>query len=152
MRPTTLVAAVLLLLVSACITSPPLNLSPSPYTTVVRISLVTDRRAAGTSLTYSNDAYVVFRDKSKDKIFSFPIRENQIRAQLGVGAYQVLGLEFEGGTLGYSPSSRYEHHTEHHEARIELIVTKDDLGKEVDFGTYNPVTKNIAGDRLRLME
>lgn len=152
MRPTTFVAAALLTQLTACITSPPLNLTPSPYTAVVRISLVSESRIGEKDISHAKDAYVIFRDKSKDKIFSFPIRESQIRAQLGAGSYQIVGIELEGGTGNYSPNTRYEYWSKHHEARIELTVSKEDLGKEVEFGSYNPETKYITGDRLRVME
>ncbi len=140
------------------ITYSDLNLTPSPYTSVVRIAIRTDERAAGESLFgpgfYSNkDVAVMIRDKDTSDIYTVPVRLNAIRARLGLGRYQVLGQEASKVIRGDSVIALVAGQgtkTESTEIRIEFSVLPSDLGKEVNLGSYDPVARTVSGDRLAL--
>jgi hypothetical protein len=160
MRLLTVVSA---LLMSACShQKPELDLTPTPYTSIARIALVTEQSAEGETiipfhLGISQSATVIVRDKANGKVFSFPIRANTIRAQLGQGGFQILGIEFSrnyqgvvGSVSGIFVGSRtYDQSVE---GRAEFEVQRGDLGKEIDFGTYNPVTGEVTGGRLKSVD
>lgn len=159
MKNTLCMFAVLLILLSGCETVPALNFNLTPYTSVVKIDLVSkdsDAYIGKGYVTGYTEWYAVFREKGTERTFSFPIRLKTIRAQLGVGTYQIIGTEYKGqfskNFLSTTKLQTEQTETESSEVHIEFAVTPADLGKEVNLGTFNTTAMTVSGNRLRITE